>query len=283
MALPTAEWVGSDGVVLPLHIEYAVQGLFAPPAALEEDSVPGQPGSLLRAVRHETREFVLPLYFHDDDSLAGLWGQLRAAARAMDPGRGEGRIRVTSPGGDQREIRCVVTAGLELNQTQGRESSPTHQRAAAVFRAHDPYWYATNLSTATFTPGARPSFFPFFPLRLSAGEVFADVTVDNPGDVATWPLWEIDGPGTDIALRDIDHGLNATLATTLLAGQTVTIDTRPGRKTVTRDDGTNLFPQLGGSDLWPLQQGATAVRIEMGGVGDTSVVRLRYQPAYLTP
>lgn len=283
MAPPTAEWVAADGVVLPLHIEYAVQGLFAPPVALQEDTVPGQPGGRLREMRHETREFVLPLYFYDDDSLTGLWGQLRAAAKTMDPGRGEGRIRVTSPGGDQREIRCVVTAGLELNQTQGRESSPTHQRAAVVFRAHDPYWYATNLSVAEFTAGARPSFFPIFPLRLSAGEVFADVTVDNPGDVATWPVWEVDGPGTDIALRDLGMGQATELATTLLAGQTVTIDTRPGRKTVTRDDGTNLFPQLGGSDLWPLAPGSTAVRIEMGGAGDTSVVRLRYQPAYLTP
>jgi hypothetical protein len=277
----TVEWVAPDGVTTPLSVEYALHDRFAPPIAFEEDGVPGQPGARFRAARHDVREFVLPLKI-----LRGTEQELRTALRdlvaAMDPTRGEGKIRVTTPLGDQREIRCRYAAGLGLNETLGDDSTPTFQRAPVVFRAHDPYWYASTLMVAEFTAGARPNFFPFFPLRLSAGEVFADVTVDNPGDVATWPLWEINGPGADIALRDLDHGQATELATTLLAGQTITVDTRPGAKTVVRDDGTNLFPALGDTALWPLEPGATAVRIEMGGAGDSSVVRLRYLPAYLT-
>jgi phage-related protein len=279
--METVEWVAPDGVTTVLDVEWAVTGRFMVPVAFEEDDVPGQPGARLRAVRHLPREFVLPCYVYGDTE-AELRTEMRDLAAAMDPGRGAGKIKVTAPGGDQRKIRCSYAAGLEANETIGDDSGPQHQRFPIVFRAHDPYWYATSLTVAEFTAGARPNFFPFFPLRLSAGEVFADVTVDNPGDVATWPLWEIDGPGADIALRDLDHGQSTELATTLLAGQTVTVDTRPGAKTVVRDDGTNLFPALGDSDLWPLDPGATAVRIEMGGAGDSSVVRLRYLPAYLT-
>jgi hypothetical protein len=274
------EWVAPDGVTTPLRVLYDVSGRFSPPAALEEETVPGQPGGRLRAVRHDVREFVLPIHA-TSDTAAGLRAQLRELARAMDPGRGEGKVRITAPGGDQREIRCRAVAGLGLDESP-TTATPTDQLAPVVFRAHDPYWYASSLTVAEFTAGARPNFFPFFPLRLSAGEVFADVNVANAGDVATWPVWEIVGPGADIALRDLDHGQSTELATTLLAGQTITVDTRPGAKTVVRDDGLNLFPALGDSGLWPLEPGATAVRIEMGGAGDSSVVRLRYLPAYLT-
>lgn len=277
----TIEWIAPDGVVTALRVLAAVSGRFAPPPAVEEDAVPGQPGGLLRAVRHNVREFVLPIHL-GADTAAAVRTEIRDLVRAMDPTRGEGRLRVTAPGGDQREIRCRAVAGLDLNEGPFT-ATPTDQIASVVFRAHDPYWYAASLTVSEFSSGARPNFFPFFPLRLSSSEVFADVNVDNPGDVSTWPVWEIEGPGSDIALRNLDTGKVTSLSTTLLAGPSVTVDTRPGKKSVTHSDGSNLWPDLStDSALWPLGPGNNALRLEMGAAGDTSVIRLRYQPAYLT-
>lgn len=280
------EWISPAGVITPLNVEYAVRGRFAPPSQIFEETVPGQPGARVREVLHTPREFVLPLRIGVYTTEAELRAALRTLVREMDPTFGEGRVRVSNtPAGDARETRCRYTGGLGIDEVLGETSMPTWTRAAVSFRGHDPYWYATSLTVMEFGTGATPSFFPFFPLRLSSSEVFADVTVDNPGDIGTWPVWEIDGPGgSPIAIRHLGTGQVTSLDTTLLTGQTITIDTRPGAKTVTRDDGTNLYPNLSlTSSLWPLLSGANAVRVEMGGATDDSRVRLRYQPAYLSP
>lgn len=290
MAPPVWVWVDPDGTATGLDVEYDVRGLFAPPAQIVAEAVPGQPGERFREARHGTREFALPLYIRDEQP-AVLVTKLRALVRAMDPTRGEGTLRLTGEPGDTREIRCRAVAGLDLNQTRGREAMPTHQRAAVVFRALDPYWYATADVSQTFTVGVVAPFFPILPLRLSSSEVFVDATVDNVGDLETWPVWRIVGPGSVIRLRDLSTGALTSLTSTALGsltlgvGEEVEIDTRPGRKTVTRtSDGENLWPYVSGdSALWPLRVGSTAVRVEMSGATDQSSVWLSRRPRYLTP
>lgn len=280
----TVEWIDPDGASTTLRALYAVKGRFAPPARRQEDGVPEQPGSRLRTVLHDTREFVIPVLVHGATDIA-LRVSLRALALAMDPVRGDGRLRVTGPAGDQREITCRVTAGLDLDERLGDTATPTDQIATIVFRAVDPYWYATSDTVVDYTfAGTVATFFPIFPIRLSSSEVFADATVSNTGDVDSWPVWVVTGPGSTINLRNLTTGLTITLSTTALAaGEYLTIDTRPGAKTVTRQDGSSLFSDLSTSTaLWSLAQGSNAVRIEMGGANSASTVRLSYRPRYLT-
>lgn len=277
------EWIDPDGASTTLRVLYAVRGRFAPPPRRQEEGVPDFPGARLRQVLHDVREFVLPIHVGEDTDTE-LRSTLRALAYAMDPVRGDGRVRITGPGGDQREINCRVSAGLELEETQGETAMPTDQLATVVFRAVDPYWYATSDVVVDYTfTGTVTTFFPVFPVRLSTSEVFADTTVDNTGDVNAWPVWTVTGPGSTINLRNLTTGKLTTLATTaLVAGESVVIDTRPGAKTVTRQDGTSLFSDLGSTVLWPLARGANSIRIEMGGATSASSVRLAYRPRYLT-
>ena len=277
------EWIDPDGGTTVLEVEWATRGRGLPPVVLRDEEVPGHPGTVLREVEHGPRELVLPVWLSATGE-AELRERIRDLARAMDPRRGEGRLRVTGPAGDQRELRCRVTAGLELDEVLGDTAGSTVQRVPLVLRATDPYWYATSDTvTPDFEAGQAAGWFPFFPLRLASSEVFADRTVDNVGDVDAWPVWTVTGPGAGLALRNLTTGLALELDYSLGAGETVTIDTRLGVKSVTRGDGLNLFEHLSTtSALWPLAPGPNAIRVELNAVGPSSRVRLAWRPRYLT-
>lgn len=285
--LEPIEWISPGGTTTELYVQPGVTGRFAPPVVIHEDEVPGISGSRFREARHGPREFPLPI-FVDCATEAIKRATLRTLIREMDPVEGMGKIRVQSPVGDLREINCRVVAGLGLEESKDSAYSGW-QKAVPMFRAFDPYWYDTSDTVATFTTGVTATFFPIFPIRLSSSEVFVDATVDNVGDLETWPVWEITGPGSTIVLRDLANGYVTTLTSdlggvSLGSGEVVTIDTRPGAKTVTKSDGTNLWPYLStSSELWPLRRGSTAIRVEMGGATGASQVRLSYRPRYLTP
>lgn len=280
----TVVWIDPDGATTIFSkVEYGINGRWFPSTVIDEEQVPGQPGSRLREVRHGPLEFVMPVWIQAGSATA-LRTALRNLVYAMDPTRGPGRIRVTAPGGDQRELACIVVDGLEMAERLGSSSTPTDQKLVLAFRAHDPYWTAVSDIVQDFTIGTQPSFFPFFPLRLTASEIAVDTTIDNGGDVDAWPVWTITGPGSGIVLRNLGTGKNLTPSgLTLAAGDTMVVDTRPGAKTVTKGDGTNLWPFLtSASALWPLRRGPNAMRLEMATTTAASGLRLSYRPRYLS-
>jgi hypothetical protein len=285
----TVTWIDPVGVSTTLNggadmfVEWDVSGRFAPPSRFDEEGIPESDGSRLRAVRHETRDFSMPVWVEAADQ-----GSLRTAVRslvsALNPKRGDGTIRVTSPLGDQREIVCRVVAGLEGAERIGDTTGVWMQMFPLVFRAHNPYWRDISDIGDTYTVGTPSTFFPFFPLRLSNAQVFTDASPDNVGDVPAWPVWTLTGPGSTIYLRNLTTGYLLSLDTVLGAGETVVVDTRPGAKTVTGGDGTNLFGDLSNdSYLWPLEPGVNSVRIEMSGATAASSVSLAFRPHYLSP
>lgn len=277
-------WLDVDGGSTTLDVDWETAGRFAPPGVFYADGVPEQPGARLRTVLHGVREFTLPFWL-SGSSETDLRSQLRTLVARMDPVRGDGRIRVTAPGGDQREITCRVSGGLELAEHLGESSGPATQKVVGSFRAYDPYWYATSDTVLTGTTGTIATFFPIFPVRLNSSEVFASATVTNPGDVDCWPVWVITGPGSAITLRNLTTGKLAKFSTTTLAAREyITVDTRPGVKTVTKQDGSNLFSDLStDSALWSMPRGSNSVQVEMGGATAASSVQLRFRPRYLAP
>lgn len=275
------EWIDADGISSTLDVEWNATGRGMPPVEFEEDKVPERAGSRVRAVRHGTRDITLPLWI-TAASPADLRTALRALMLTMDPSRGDGKIRVTSELGDQREVTCRYLAGLELAESLGSTSGPLLQRVPVTFRAFDPYWYAVSDSTASFSTGAAATFFPFFPLRLSASEVFATGNITNVGDVSAWPVWTITGPGSNPVLRNLTTGKMILLTTSISTGEGIVIDTREGAKSITKTDGTNIFSTLYElSSLWPLQRGVNAVQVELTGSDSNSLVSVAYRPRYL--
>lgn len=282
----TLQWIDADGATTTLDAEWEVSGRFMPPIKTQVDEVPGQPGGLLRSTRHGIREFVVAVW-QQGAGETGLRTALRAFVDKLDPIRGPGKLRVTSPLGDQREITCSYAAGLEMEEKLGDSSGPDSQKIPLAFTAFDPYWYDPSPTSETFSIVSVPSFFPIFPIKLTASELVVDDTVTNNGSVETWPVWTITGPGTDITLRNLTTGLHMSFGTHALgAGESLVIDTRPGRKSVTLQDGTNAYAWLDWtvSSLWSLKRGMTSVRLEMAGViAGQSSLQVSYWQRYLSP
>ncbi len=280
------EWIDPDGATTTVSTEWKVKGRFMPKPVFQEDEVSGQPGALLRSVRHDVREFVLAAQITAANAGA-LRTEMRSVVAKMDPTRGVGRIRVTSPLGDQREIRCVYADGLGMDEVLDESSGPTWQKAAIVFRAHDPYWYDVSPNSETFAVEPdQPAFFPIFPLKLTASELALDMVVDNAGDVESWPTWTIAGPGGVVKLSNLTTGKMIYFpSSNLVEGQSIIIDTRPTRKTVQYDDGSNAYSAMStDSSLWSLERGSNAIRLEMSGVdASVSYLQLNYYRRYLSP
>ncbi|MGH8008889.1 MAG: phage distal tail protein, partial [Candidatus Binatia bacterium] len=148
-----------------------------------------------------------------------------------------------------------------------------------------PYWFdiADTVELYPFT-GTAETFFPLLPITLTASEAFADDSVTISGDLETWPVWDITGPCSSVTLRNLSTGEVLTSDAFLAGSEVMTIDTRPGAKTVTRQDGSNLYPTLSTTSvMWPLRRGLNAIRVEMGGAATGSNIQLSYRTRYLSP
>lgn len=288
----TFEWIDADGTSLTIsgpgvttyQVDMPASGRYMPKIRVQADGVPGQPGGRLRRADHDVRDFVLPLSIAAT-SESNLRTLLRDLMHRMDPARGQGRIRVTSPVGDQREITCLYAAGLEGDEKE-ESTGPQFQAFPLAFTAYDPYWYATSFTSKSFSVTTVPNFFPLPPLHLTASELVVDDTVTNSGDVETWPVWTITGPGTDISLTNLTTSHTLSFTTTLGAGEAITVDTSPGVKSVTLDDGTNVYQLVDWtvSSLWSLAQGMNAVRLDMSGItAGVSGLQVSYKQRYLSP
>ncbi|MFI7678568.1 phage distal tail protein [Actinophytocola sp. NPDC049390] len=284
-------WVDADGEVTTLPVEWRARGRFMPKVIIQSDKVPGQAGSRPRQVRHDDHEFLLPLFWQAASDVA-LRTDLRDLIRKMNPANDDGtprygKVRVVSPVGDVREITCLYTAGLELDETVDDASGLTWQRAAVSFLAHDPYWYdASPVSSPVWTITDTPNFFPILPISLTASELVVAETITNAGDVQAWPVWTITGPGSLVKLSNLSTGQTLYFPSLSLGiGQFLTIDTRPGVKSVLLNDGTNAYSLLEPtSALWPLRSGANQVRLEMSGVDATdSSLQVTYYQRFLSP
>jgi phage-related protein len=264
-----------------------VEGRYMPPFEFSIHEVPEQAGAVLDRVKVGVREVVIPWFFTeaDEETMRSI---LRSLAKRFDPTRGPGRLRVEDSLGTQRELTCYYAEGfgmVEDKSTHGFGSDRNNwwKKVALVFRALDPYWYDTVAISQTFQLGETPAtFFPFFPLRLTGSEIFAEPTVDNSGDVEAWPIWQINGPGTGpITLQNVTSGKSLELNQSPLVGESITIDTAPGEKTVLHSDGSNVFSSLSSdSSLWPLLAGPNALRIEMANATVDSSVVLTYRRRY---
>lgn len=274
-------WIDASGNEIALsdspNIEVVVgpTGRFMPPVDLIEQQVPFQAGTRLKQAYVKSRDIDLPLEIMGI-STSDLRSQIRNLLTMFNPLSGDGQLKIIAEDGSQRLINCRYSSGLEI-----QESGMSWQRVTVVLKAFDPYWYDPNPVVQTYTAGTPATFFPILPMRLTSSTVFADTTINNTGDVESWPTWVISGPGDTIYIRNLTTGEFININYTLGGGETITIDTRLGKKTVTLNDGTNLYPNMSSdSSLWALQAGNNQIRIEMQNSKSVSSVQLSYQNRY---
>ncbi|SEF34412.1 Phage tail protein [Amycolatopsis pretoriensis] len=286
MTAEITTWIDASGSATVLDVDLDASGRFMPEPAFISNAVPGAPGERLRSARHSVHDFTIRVVISGANEPA-VRASLRALMTAMDPTRGDGIIRVQSPLGDTREIVCRYVGGLGLDEKVGN-TGPQVQFADVKFRAFDPFWRdPSDVVTAPYVVGVTPTFFPFFPIRLTASEIAVDTSITNGGDTEAWPVWQITGPGSSIVLRNLTTGKLLQFTSLVLgASEFVTIDTRPEAVTqVVKSDGTQIFYDLTAtSSLWSLAVGLNAIRLEMAtaAAGSSSLV-LSYRQKYVSP
>lgn len=283
----TLTWIDADGaetVLDPTGEVFAAPGVAIagmPPIRSSVLTVPLQPGGRWQQVDHGPRDVSIPIAL-STSTLAELEDAMDTLVRALDPTRGDGRLRVTRHDATARELTCRYIDSLTITEATAEVPAWT---SALILRAVDPYWYDTSDTSLAVAPGEAPGFFPFFPLRLGASETVVATTVTNSGQAATWPVITINGPADSVVASNLTTGQSFTLEYTVDAGETVTIDTRPGVKTVTTstDPDVSLFGYLtDDSEMWALAVGSNALEITMTGSDETSLVDVRWRRRWLS-
>ncbi|MBT2723045.1 phage tail domain-containing protein [Bacillus sp. ISL-46] len=279
-------WIDANGTEQLLSMDenykvlFGMNGRFMPPISVVEEEVPFQAGTRKRSVKINARDVDIPLHISAESEIE-LRQIMRKTLRMINPLKNEGKLISIAADGSKRELTCQYIGGME-----GAEDKDSKgfwwQRVVLVFRAFDPFWYDSTTNVQTFRINETAgTFFPILPLRLSSSTVFADISITNSGDVETAPEWIITGPCQNIVISNMTTGEKVNLEVTLDVGETISIDTRPFKKTITKNDGTNLFYTMTDeSSLWSLQEGENSIQLEMSNATTESSIQLSYKNRY---
>lgn len=266
----------------PMGQPAGVEGRGIPPIQMDEQAIIGD-GVSQGEPTFGAREITIPFKVLDQSQTTRRL--VRAWAQALAADRRQGTLLVKSLLNDERQISCRYGGGFTFV-----ENMNVYATAAVTFRAAQPFWedstetieeWAAVAETTNFFPIPNPDTGSF--ITLSQGNVITTAAVHNGGDMAAWPIWEVTGPGSGIIrIANADTGEVISFSRSLAPGETITIDTRPGIKTVRAADGSNEFGSLGVSQLFALAPGPTNVEISVGGAEVGTSIRLRFRRQWLT-
>lgn len=262
-----------------IKVLFGDMGNLMPPIKHAEEQVPLEAGSRFIQANVQPRRVDVPVAIKGT-SRTDFLSNLRDLFGVLGNFSEGGYLRWGGSDGITRDLKCLYAGGVE-GRFRDRQSSYVWTKAIISFRAFDPYWYAISETTESYTTGEVATFFPFFPLSLASSEVFATPTITVLGDVESWPVWTIIGPGSNPLFRNFTTDKLLSLTYSLGAGEQIIIDTRPGQKTIKLGDDTNLFEYLSNtSSLWPLIKGANLLRLELTGADENTRIDLSYYNRY---
>lgn len=220
------------------------------------------------------------------DMVAALQAATDAAAVRLVGGQGL-VFRLKRPG---RPVKRMIVRARKLDP-EYRDVLKGYVPLDIELLAHDPTFYAdeettTELPLGWLTGGgfAAPVVAPIY---VQDGTVAADRPgwVTNNGDADAWPIIRITGPCSNVTITHVASARALALPTlTLAAGRWVEIDTRPGYRTVTWDNGGNASSYLSPSsriDLFALPPGQSEMRWTAFDATNTARLRVTWRDAYI--
>ena len=248
--------------------------------------------------------------FAGPDYWAGRQIQFDAAIKIPgDPGACHDMVAALQAVTDNASVRLVGGQGMTLRvkrpgrpvkrlTVRARKLDPEYGRVIhgyvpldMEFLAHDPTWYAdeesvTEIPLGWLTGGgfAAPIEAPIF---VQDGTLAAERPgwVTNAGDAAAWPIIRITGPCSNVSVIHVASGRMLTLPTLAIpVGRWIEIDTRPGYRTVTWDNGGNASTYLSPAsriDLFSIPPGVSEMRWTAFDSTNTARMRLTWRDAYI--
>jgi hypothetical protein len=204
---------------------------------------------------------------------AALQAVDRQLERGLSPFKGQGTLRVVKADGATRDLDCRMTAYSDLEYR-----SPRVGAKVIRFRASDPFWLdpeEVERVVAVSGVGTELAFSMEFPIEFDSGDVNEYVAVENEGDVETYPLVVVYGPGDNPTIDNETAGKDFSVSQAMDDGDHVTIDMENG--TVEFYDFTtgvtsNIIENISdGSEFWPLLVGSNTLHVILANTASGSV------------
>ncbi|WP_134324531.1 hypothetical protein [Cumulibacter soli] len=261
-------------------------GLDAPPHTLDAITGLGVHGERLRGWRYEPRDVTLAVMIRarSRGEYLDKWARL---LQHLTPQRGTGLLRITSEGFD-RFLTCSFVGGMEGDLSRDREGD-TWWLGELRFRAHDPFWSDSALTSVTFSENTKRKFFPIFPIKLNPNATFGSFVPGTTGDAPSWPSWTAYGPFDELEFYS-STGDSFRYGRAMPTGARFNVDFDPLATTI-GVGGYGDNPALGvdvwdgviwPSQLWPITADGQEIGASMSGTGPTSRIVLEYRTRWLS-
>lgn len=268
------EWIGWDGSVWELSdwrsgvflTQEGVEGLSRPQHT--DWTAPLSP--FLHGQQHtghvvNARRVFWPVYLFSDEGSIGWRDRDRDFWRTMHPDM-PGIWRVTT-GSLTRELSCR----FQDDGGHSYDRDPLRfgwARYGISLVADDPFWTGPAVSQS-WKDEPPTNFFgasgkaPLF--HIMSGSRLANATMNNPGDVEAWPVWEVRGPADNVHLGV--SGQVVSFPHPIAEGSTLTINSDPTDQTAWLD-GEDVTDMLGDYDFAPIPPESPALlSLAVSGTG----------------
>lgn len=181
-------------------------------------------------------------------------------------------IAIQRPDGTSRQIEVWTTSGLDTPEVGVHNCLFTF-----TMQTPDPYWYESTPQEVIYRSNIAAGILPLLPIPLGSGSIFGDAIITPGGNMLSWPIWTITGPGTPV-IKNLTTGRQWSLSSSIPSGNVVQVVTKPGEQmVVNQTTGVNIWDQLVLStlrDLWPLVGGDNRVNIAMTGATSSTSVQI---------
>ena len=250
-------------------------GFNIPPAQVRIESSAGD-GGVFRHAKRGVRNLDLPITILGTDR-ADVQAKLRRLAKLTQNKAGPLKLRANYSDGVSLELQTYYTGGAEGQW--GTSAGMTFAKWALSLQAPAPYW--TSLTSISYVIGEEPTGRGLLPqltkLKISSNNILGVVTVNNLGDVPSFPKWTFMGPITNLL---VSNGTDSfTVPGTIDSGDTITVDTATGE--VYDQDNVNSYGILGDAPkLFALAPGLSQITITADDTEESTRVAFFYAPKF---
>jgi hypothetical protein len=233
-------------------------GMGMPPIRYIEQSGPYQHGATLFDFRLQKRIIQYNIRVTDLCSRQGYWDERGSLINLMRPNRqtiacfNYGRIRKILPDGSIRDIDAMFQQGLTYTARDPESWAEWSIGETLRFVCPDPTWYDPVQQTATWTTATIDGLL-FYTATLSDHLIFPDtaifassvlgdsITVTYGGTWYAYPTITIVGPLSSPKIENTTLDTKIELDYDVAVGETVTIVTAYGNKSIENNLGDNLI------------------------------------------
>lgn len=273
--------VGSNGDTIALAddgnfiLTTGLTGFGIPITQVRIDSSASDGGNY-RHTKKGIREVDLPITILGT-SEADVQAKLRRLSRLLQTTLGATKIVATFDDGSSLFLEAHYVGGAETQF--GSTANNYFCNWVLQMQAPQPYWQTS--SEISFVIGESETGRGLLPnltaLKLASSSILGQLTINNVGDVPSYPRWSIMGPITDLAISNGSQEF--TLPDPIEAGDIVTINTATG--TVVDASGDNVYYLLGAAPkLFSFPTGITEITVTGADITEQTRLAFFYSPRY---